>query len=40
MSFWVGVACFAYLAFYALRSAALLRRQGIDLDRLAAEGGH
>ena len=40
MSFWVGVACFAYLAFYALRSAAILRRQGIDLDRLAAEGGH
>ncbi len=40
MSFWVGVACFAYLVFYALRSAAILRRQGIDLDRLAAEGGH
>ena len=40
MSFWVGVACFAYLAFYALRSATILRRQGIDLDRLAAEGGH
>lgn len=40
MSFWVGVVCFAYLAFYALRSARILRRQGIDLDRLAAEGGH
>ncbi len=40
MSFWVGVACFAYLAFYALRAAGILRRQGIDLDKLAAEGGH
>lgn len=40
MSFWVGVACFGYLAFYALRSAGILRRQGIDLDKLAAEGGH
>lgn len=39
-SFWVGVACFAYLAFYALRASVLLRRQGIDLDRLAAERGH
>jgi FHS family L-fucose permease-like MFS transporter len=39
-SFWVGVACFAYLAFYAAAARATLRRQGIDLDRLAAEGGH
>jgi FHS family L-fucose permease-like MFS transporter len=39
-SFWVGVACFAYLAFYALRTAGILRRQGIDLDRLAADGAH
>ncbi len=39
-SFWVGVACFGYLAFYALRAGAALRRQGIDLDRLAAERGH
>jgi FHS family L-fucose permease-like MFS transporter len=40
MSFWVGVACFAYLAFYALRATGILRRQGIDLDKLATEGGH
>jgi FHS family L-fucose permease-like MFS transporter len=40
MSFWVGVACFAYLAFYALQSAGILRRQGIDLDKLTAEAGH
>jgi FHS family L-fucose permease-like MFS transporter len=40
MSFWVGVACFAYLAFYALRASGILRKQGIDLDKLAASGGH
>jgi FHS family L-fucose permease-like MFS transporter len=39
-SFWVGVACFAYLAFYALRASGVLKQQGIDLDRLSAEGGH
>src|SRR5690606_2441534 len=40
MSFWVGVACFAYLAFYALRATGILKAQGIDLDRLAAQAGH
>ncbi|MGJ4728289.1 MFS transporter [Luteimonas sp. SDU101] len=40
LSFLVGVACFAYLAFYAARTPGLLRRQGIDLDRLTAGGGH
>ena len=40
LSFIVGVACFAYLAFYAARAPAILRRQGIDLDKLAAGGGH
>ncbi len=39
MSFIVGVACFAYLAFYAMRTPGILRRQGIDLDRLTTEGG-
>ena len=39
-SFIVGVLCFAYLAFYAVAAARTLRRQGIDLDKLAAEGGH
>src|SRR5690606_16806520 len=37
VSFVVGV---AYLAFYAARTPAILRRQGIDLDRLAAAAGH
>ena len=40
MSFWVGVVCFAYLAFYALRASSLLRKQGIDLDQLAAQARH
>ncbi|RZL06564.1 MAG: MFS transporter, partial [Rubrivivax sp.] len=40
MSFWVGVACFAYLAFYAVAARRALQGQGIDLDRLAASGGH
>ena len=39
-SFIVGVACFAYLAFYATRASGVLRRQGIDLDKLVAGGGH
>jgi len=40
LSFVVGVACFAYLAFYAARTPGILRRQGIDLDKLTASGGH
>ena len=39
-SYIVGVACFAYLAFYAWRSSAILKKQGIDLDQLAAQSGH
>jgi FHS family L-fucose permease-like MFS transporter len=39
-SFWVGVVCFAYLGFYALRASGALKEQGIDLDKLSAEGGH
>lgn len=40
-SYWVGVACFAYLAFYAVAATRTLRRQGIDLDKLASgSGGH
>ena len=40
ISFIVGVACFAYLAFYAWRSSRILRAQGIDLDKLAASDSH
>lgn len=39
LSYVVGVACFAYLAFYALRAQAILKREGIDYDTPAA-GGH
>lgn len=39
-SYIVGVACFVYLAFYAWRCSAILKKQGIDLDQLAAGGGH
>jgi MFS transporter, FHS family, L-fucose permease len=39
-SYIVGVACFAYLAFYAVRSKSLLKSQGIDFDALQSAGTH
>jgi FHS family L-fucose permease-like MFS transporter len=30
-SYWIGVACFAYLAFFALRVSTLLKKQGVSL---------
>jgi FHS family L-fucose permease-like MFS transporter len=39
-SYVVGVACFAYLAFYAVRTKQLLKLQGIDYDALESAGGH
>ncbi|MCD8539988.1 MAG: MFS transporter, partial [Leadbetterella sp.] len=39
-SFIVGVICFAYLAFYAIAVKGILKKQGIDLKDLKAEGGH
>ena len=39
-SYLVGVACFAYLAFYAVRVMAVLKSQGIDFDALQSSGGH
>lgn len=39
-SFVVGVLCFAYLAFYAVRAKAILKTQGIDYDKLESSGGH
>lgn len=39
-SFIVGVLCFAYLAFYAIRAKIILKRQGIDYDNLESAGGH
>lgn len=39
-SYLVGVACFAYLAFYAIKVKSVLQSQGIDYDALNAAGGH
>jgi FHS family L-fucose permease-like MFS transporter len=35
MSYFVGIACFVYLAYYAIKSKADLKEQGIDLDELS-----
>lgn len=40
MSYFVGVACFAYLVFYAIKAKAILKAQGIDYDLLEAAGSH
>ena len=40
LSYTVGVICFLYLAAYAIISTRVLKAQGIDLDKLAAGGGH
>ena len=39
-SYLVGVACFAYLAFYAIRAKAILKAQNIDFDNQVTGGGH
>jgi len=39
-SYIVGVACFAYLAFYAVKVKSVLKAQGIDYDHLESSGGH
>lgn len=39
-SYWITVACFAYLAFFAWAVKGILRKQGIDFDREVAAGGH
>lgn len=39
-SYLVGVACFAYLAFYAIKAKSILKSQGIDYDKLESGGGH
>lgn len=35
-SYWVGVICFAYLAFYASRMRVILQKKGIQLEKAAA----
>lgn len=39
-SYLVGVACFVYLAFYAIKVKSVLKAQGIDYDHLESSGGH
>lgn len=39
-SYVVGVCCFAYLAFYAIRAKSILKAQGIDYDVKTSAGGH
>jgi FHS family L-fucose permease-like MFS transporter len=39
-SYIVGVACFAYLAWYALKSKKILSAQGIEFNKSASAGGH
>ena len=39
-SYLVGVACFIYLAFYAIRAKSILKTQGIDYDHMQSGGGH
>ena len=40
VSYIVGVVCFAYLAFYAIRVTKILKAQGIELDQIQSEGAH
>ena len=39
-SYIVGVCCFAYLAFYAIRCKSILKSQGIDYDITASGSAH
>eukprot|EP01136_Pigoraptor_vietnamica_P040081 Opistho-1_new@11601 len=39
VSYVVGVACFAYLAFYAWKVSSILKNQGINFDKKVS-GGH
>lgn len=39
-SYIIGVLCFAYLVFYAIRVSGILKTQGIDLNQLNNKGGH
>jgi FHS family L-fucose permease-like MFS transporter len=39
-SYWVAVAAFTYLTFFAFRMRGILKAQGIDFDAQTASGGH
>src|SRR3569832_1806515 len=40
LSYIVGIMCFAYLAFYAVKAIAVLIKLGIDFDAIVAGGWH
>ena len=40
ISYVVGIVCFLYLAFYAIKVSGILKAQGINLDQLKTEGAH
>jgi FHS family L-fucose permease-like MFS transporter len=40
LSYVVPVVGFAYLAFFAWKAGAILRKQGIDIDHVEVSGGH
>ncbi|SEL58140.1 MFS transporter [Parapedobacter koreensis] len=40
LSYWVPVACFAYLAFFAWKVSGILKKQGYDIENINTEGGH
>ena len=39
-SYIVGILCFAYLVFYAVRVTKILKAQGIEIDHVKSESGH
>jgi FHS family L-fucose permease-like MFS transporter len=39
-SYFIPVICFAYLAFYGFAVKGILKKQDIDIDNIATEGGH
>lgn len=39
-SFWVPVACFAYILFFAVAVKGILKKQGINYEETEAKGGH
>jgi FHS family L-fucose permease-like MFS transporter len=38
-SYWVGVMCFLYLAFYGVKAGQILKKQGLSLEPVQG-GGH
>jgi len=40
LSYIVGILCFVYLVIYAITAKSMLKKQGIDFDKLASGGSH